>query len=88
MLTWERSKLIFSVLYCNVGVLFKNTCLYNSVYFQAMSVLSLLMAGKHRKEVQRQLAELRLIPRLSELFDTFIWKHGIAIQMLFRMSIA
>ena len=22
------------------------------------------------------MAELRLVPRLSELFDTFIWKHG------------
>ena len=43
------------------------------------------MAGKHRKEVQRQLAELKLIPRLSELFDTFIWKHGkTMIQYSFK----
>jgi hypothetical protein len=34
------------------------------------------MSGKHRKEVQKQLAENRLVPRLSELFDSFIWKHG------------
>jgi hypothetical protein len=45
-------------------------------FFQAMSVLSLLMSGKQRKEVQQRLAQLNLVPRLSELFDTFIWKHG------------
>ena len=61
-------------------ILFSIAFLNKTILFQAMSVLSLLMAGKHRKEVQRQLAELKLIPRLSELFDTFIWKHGNAMS--------
>ncbi|XP_066937190.1 short transient receptor potential channel 4-associated protein-like [Macrobrachium rosenbergii] len=41
---------------------------------ETVYVLGLLLLGKHRKEVQAQLAQLRLIPRLSQLFDLFIWK--------------
>ncbi|KAG7168132.1 Short transient receptor potential channel 4-associated protein-like [Homarus americanus] len=41
---------------------------------ESVYVLGLLLLGKQRKEVQTQLAKLRLIPRLSQLFDLFIWK--------------
>ncbi|XP_042856620.1 uncharacterized protein LOC122243199, partial [Penaeus japonicus] len=41
---------------------------------ESVYVLGLLLLGKQRKEVQTQLAQLRLIPRLSQLFDLFIWK--------------
>ncbi|KAK7069543.1 Short transient receptor putative channel 4-associated protein, partial [Halocaridina rubra] len=41
---------------------------------ETVYVLGLLLLGKQRREVQAQLAQLRLIPRLSELFDLFIWK--------------
>lgn len=41
---------------------------------ESVYVLGLLLLGKQRKEVQVQLAKLRLIPRLSSLFDLFIWK--------------
>ncbi|XP_071534122.1 short transient receptor potential channel 4-associated protein-like [Panulirus ornatus] len=41
---------------------------------ESVYVLGLLLLGKQRKEVQAQLAKLRLIPRLSHLFDLFIWK--------------
>lgn len=37
-------------------------------------VLGLFLAGKARKKVQKKLAELQLIPGLSELFEQFIWK--------------
>ncbi|XP_013785167.1 short transient receptor potential channel 4-associated protein-like [Limulus polyphemus] len=39
-------------------------------------VLGLLLVGKHRKEVQQKLAELCLIPKLSDLFDHFTWECG------------
>jgi len=32
-------------------------------------VLGLLLVGKERKQVQRELAQLQLIPKLSNLFD-------------------
>ncbi|XP_053638919.2 short transient receptor potential channel 4-associated protein [Cherax quadricarinatus] len=41
---------------------------------ESVYVLGLLLLGKQRKDVQTQLARLRLIPRLSQLFDLFIWK--------------
>ncbi|KAG0714864.1 Short transient receptor potential channel 4-associated protein [Chionoecetes opilio] len=41
---------------------------------ESVYVLGLLLLGKQRKEVQVQLAKLRLIPHLSSLFDLFIWK--------------
>ncbi|ELU14681.1 hypothetical protein CAPTEDRAFT_176924 [Capitella teleta] len=41
---------------------------------QVVYVLGLFLVGKHRKKVQRKLAELHLIPGLSELFEQFIWK--------------
>ena len=41
---------------------------------QVVYVLGLFLVGKHRKKVQRKLAELQLVPGLSELFDQFIWK--------------
>ncbi|KAG8181763.1 hypothetical protein JTE90_018071 [Oedothorax gibbosus] len=40
----------------------------------AVCVIGLLLVGRHRKEVQKELAELRLIPQLSDLFDHFIWR--------------
>ena len=39
-------------------------------------VLGLLLVGKHRKQVQKELAELQLIPKLNELFDNFIWRSN------------
>ena len=36
------------------------------------------MVGKQRKQVQQALADLRLIPRLSDLFDSFIWRNSSA----------
>lgn len=41
---------------------------------EVVYVLGLFLLGKHRKKVQRKLAELKLAPGLSELFDQFIWK--------------
>ncbi|KAK4319847.1 hypothetical protein Pmani_009262 [Petrolisthes manimaculis] len=41
---------------------------------ETVYVLGLLLLGKQRREVQAQLATLCLIPRLSDLFDLFIWK--------------
>lgn len=41
---------------------------------QVVYVLGLFLVGKHRKKVQRKLAELNLVPGLSEMFDQFIWK--------------
>ncbi|XP_064466570.1 short transient receptor potential channel 4-associated protein-like [Ornithodoros turicata] len=43
---------------------------------EAVYVLGLLLVGKRRKEVQRALAMLRLIPQLSDLFDHFVWKYS------------
>ncbi|GIX93541.1 hypothetical protein CEXT_265851 [Caerostris extrusa] len=40
----------------------------------AMCVLGLLLIGRHRKEIQKELTDLRLIPQLSDLFDHFVWK--------------
>lgn len=37
-------------------------------------VLFQLMHGKHKKRAQGVLADLKLIPGLSDLFDSFIWK--------------
>ncbi|XP_064640748.1 short transient receptor potential channel 4-associated protein-like isoform X2 [Lineus longissimus] len=41
---------------------------------QVIYVIGLFLVGKHRKKIQRKLAELKLIPGLNELFDHFIWK--------------
>jgi len=43
---------------------------------EVLYVLGLLLVGKHRKQVQRELAELHLIPKLSNLFDNFIWRSN------------
>ncbi|KAK8777116.1 hypothetical protein V5799_029539 [Amblyomma americanum] len=43
---------------------------------EAVYILGLLLVGKRRKEVQRTLASLRLIPQLSDLFDHFVWKYN------------
>ncbi|XP_076060647.1 short transient receptor potential channel 4-associated protein-like isoform X2 [Oratosquilla oratoria] len=41
---------------------------------ETVYILGLLLLGERRKKVQAQLAHLRLIPRLSKLFDHFIWR--------------
>ncbi|CAL1542010.1 unnamed protein product [Lymnaea stagnalis] len=41
---------------------------------EVVYVLGLFLLGKHRKKVQRKLAELKLASGLSDLFDQFIWK--------------
>jgi Trpc4-associated protein len=41
---------------------------------QVVYVIGLFLVGKHRKKVQRKLAELHLIPGMNELFEQFIWK--------------
>lgn len=46
---------------------------------EAVYILGLLLAGKRRREVQRALAALRLIPRLSDLFDHFVWKYNACV---------
>ncbi|XP_055950667.1 short transient receptor potential channel 4-associated protein-like isoform X2 [Argiope bruennichi] len=43
----------------------------------AVCVLGLLLVGRHRKEVQKELAELKLIPQLSDLFDHFLWRTNV-----------
>jgi len=43
---------------------------------EVLYVLGLLLVGKHRKQVQKELAELQLIPKLNELFDNFIWRSN------------
>ncbi|XP_023221940.1 short transient receptor potential channel 4-associated protein-like [Centruroides sculpturatus] len=43
----------------------------------AVCVLGLLLVGRHRRKVQKELAELGLIPQLSELFDHFVWRWNI-----------
>ncbi|XP_054715839.1 short transient receptor potential channel 4-associated protein-like [Uloborus diversus] len=42
----------------------------------AVCVLGLLLVGRRRKEVQKELADLRLIPHLSDVFDHFIWRSN------------
>lgn len=54
---------------------------------EVVYVLGLFLLGKHRKKVQRKLAELKLAPGLSELFDQFIWKcqatrHGVRHRLI------
>ena len=43
---------------------------------EVLYVLGLLLVGKHRKQVQKELADLELIPKLSNLFDSFIWRSN------------
>ena len=43
---------------------------------ESLYVLSLLLIGKHRKKMQRELAELELIPKLSMVMDRFMWKSN------------
>ena len=43
---------------------------------EVLYVLGLLLVGKHRKQVQKELADLHLIPKLSVLFDSFIWRSN------------
>lgn len=45
---------------------------------EVVYVLGLFLLGKHRKKVQRKLAELKLAPGLSDLFDQFIWKCQVS----------
>eukprot|EP00918_Siedleckia_nematoides_P024820 GHVU01053597.1.p1 GENE.GHVU01053597.1~~GHVU01053597.1.p1 ORF type:complete len:770 (-),score=71.82 GHVU01053597.1:2839-5148(-) len=49
-------------------------CTELTMRVQVVYVLGLFLVGKHRKKVQRKLADLQLVPGLSELFDQFIWK--------------
>jgi len=43
---------------------------------EVLYVLGLLLVGKQRKPVQKALAELELIPKLSLLYDNFIWRSN------------
>lgn len=45
---------------------------------EVVYVLGLFLLGKHRKKVQRKLADLKLASGLSELFDQFIWKCQVS----------
>ncbi|KAL8560898.1 hypothetical protein ACOMHN_059082 [Nucella lapillus] len=47
---------------------------------EVVYVLGLFLLGKHRKKVQRKLADLKLAPGLSELFDQFIWKYQLSVR--------
>ena len=42
---------------------------------EALYVISLLLVGKHRKQMQKELAELELLPKLSNLMDSFVWRN-------------
>jgi hypothetical protein len=42
---------------------------------QVLYVLGLLLVGKERKQVQKELAQLQLIPKLSNLFDRSVTKR-------------
>jgi len=39
-------------------------------------VLGILLTGKYRKQVQKELSEIQLIPKLNDLFDNFIWRSA------------
>ncbi|XP_074645755.1 short transient receptor potential channel 4-associated protein-like [Tubulanus polymorphus] len=41
---------------------------------EVIYVIGLFLVGKHRKKIQRKVADLKLIPGLNDLFDHFIWK--------------
>jgi len=43
---------------------------------EVLYILGLLLVGKQRKQVQHSLADLQLIPKLSSLFDSFIWRSN------------
>ncbi|XP_040581494.1 short transient receptor potential channel 4-associated protein [Lepeophtheirus salmonis] len=47
---------------------------------EALYVLSLFLIGRHRKRVQKELSELKLVPKLSDLFDQFIWRYNAGRQ--------
>jgi len=47
---------------------------------EVLYVLGLLLVGKQRKQVQKALAELELIPKLSLLYDNFIWRSNSGRQ--------
>lgn len=47
---------------------------------EVVYVLGLFLLGKHRKKVQRKLADLKLAPGLSDLFDQFIWKYQLSVR--------
>ncbi len=66
MLTWERSKLIFSVLYCNVGVIFKYVPLQLRIFSGNVRVESL----DGRKASQRSSKTAGRIKAYSETFRT------------------
>ncbi|XP_059171134.1 short transient receptor potential channel 4-associated protein-like isoform X2 [Physella acuta] len=52
---------------------------------EVVYVLGLFLLGKHRKKVQRKLAELKLASGLSDLFDQFIWKCQVRTQTRHRL---
>ncbi|KAK6185325.1 hypothetical protein SNE40_007584 [Patella caerulea] len=45
---------------------------------EVVYILGLFLLGKHRKKVQRKLAELKLAAGLSDLFEQFIWKCQVS----------
>ena len=44
-------------------------------------MLGLLLVGKQRKHVQKELAQLQLIPKLSNLFDRQVLAYSCCISM-------
>ena len=56
------------------------------IRIEALYVLSLLMIGKHRKKVQKELAELALIPKLSNLMDNFVWKSNSGRSRMWNLA--
>ena len=48
---------------------------------QVSYVLGLLLVGKQRKHVQKELAQLQLIPKLSNLFDRQVLAYSCCIIM-------
>ena len=54
----------------------ENVCIEDHLLqvVEALYVLSLLLIGKNRKQIQKQLSELELIPKLSNMMDSICWK--------------
>ena len=56
------------------------------IRIEALYVLSLLLIGKHRKKVQKEFAELSLIPKLSNLMDNFVWKSNTGRSRIWNLA--
>ena len=56
------------------------------IRIESLYVLSLLLIGKHRKKVQKEFAELALIPKLSNMMDNFVWKSNTGRSRMWNLA--